>query len=210
MLKYNCLSILRTTYLTALTTMRATWSWGSRVKLIFNWGDGTSDEAIHTNNDRESEFTHVYDSIGTYYPTVSIWNYLLDCSNQTLQLASGGKFLPVHILIPILEFRISPVLQAWERTIPFDLVVSFQNGTWLNIIIDWNDTSSSILYIDVVPGDYQVLLFLILLILIRTIDQVIINFRQNKEKLLVINYRYKKLTTIERQFLANKPIQNHK
>ena len=136
--------------------MRATWSWGSRVKLIFNWGDGSNDEAIHTNNDRESEFTHVYENIGTYYPTVSIWNYLIDCSNQTLQLASGGAILPVNILIPIMDFQISPVLQAWQRTVPLDLVVFFENGTWINLTIDWNDTSSSFIYIDSVPEDFNV------------------------------------------------------
>ena len=154
--KSNCFPIPRTTFLTALTTMRATWSWGSRVKLIFNWGDGTSNEAIHTNNDRESEFTHVYVSIGTYYPTVSIWNYLIDCSNQTLQLASGRKILPVHILIPILEFHISPVLQAWERSIQFDLVVSFANGTWINLTVDWNDSSTFFAYIDAVSENFNV------------------------------------------------------
>ena len=148
--------------------MRATWSWGSRVKLIFDWGDGTSDKVTHTDNVRISEFTHVYQTFGTFYPNVRIWNYLIDCRNQTLYLTAGGDILPVNILIPILDFQISPVFTAWQRTIPFDLSITLENGTWINISIDWNDTTYSSIYMDVIPTDFQVLLFYDILFKLKT------------------------------------------
>ena len=43
--------------------------------------------------------------------------------------------------MPIEEFKIDPEKAAWMRTIPFDLVVSIGNGSFINLTVDWNDTS---------------------------------------------------------------------
>ena len=137
-------------------TLRATWSWGSRVKVLFDWGDGNRDENIHTNNPRLSEYLHVYQSIGKFYPSVRIWNYLIDCSNQTRELQSENSSTPVRILIPITGFTISPIRKAWQRTIPLDLLVSLGNGTWINLTIDWNDTTSEFVYIEAVHPAFTV------------------------------------------------------
>ena len=139
--------------------MRANWTWGSRIKVRFNWGDGSSDENNHADNARYSEYSHRYTQSGTFYPSVSIWNYLIDCSNQTLQLTSNNNLLPVHILIAISEFTISPNFIAWARKVPFNLVVFLGNGTWINLTIDWNDTTVNFFYIDIVPKNFNVCTF---------------------------------------------------
>ena len=137
-------------------TLQARWSWGSRVVLRYNWGDGTINEKIHPDNSRRSEYLHVYQQTGTYYPTMSIANYKLDCSNQTVPLTAYGNLLPVHVLKSIQGFRISPAYFAWQRAVTFELTVSFLNGTWINLTIDWNDTTDDFLYIDSIGPNFNV------------------------------------------------------
>ena len=124
--------------------------------VLFNWGDGTNNENIHTDNARHSEYTHVYPQTGTYYPTVNIANYKLDCSNQTLPLTADENILPVHVLISIQGFRISPTYIAWQRTVTFELTVYIVNGTWINLTIDWNDTTSEFVYLDAIGPNFNV------------------------------------------------------
>ena len=138
-------------------TLRVTWSWGSRVKVIFNWGDGTSDENIHPDNSRMSESSHVYAKTGVYYPNVRIVNYVKDCSDQTFEMIDENTTLQVTVLIPIENMVVQPRAISWKRDIEITLWVSFKNGTWVDLVIDWNDSISDNLYIaQVRPGDFNV------------------------------------------------------
>ena len=67
--------------------LTASWDWGSRVLVTFDWGDQTPPVAnSHFTDERDSNSSHVYREPGTFYPKINIHNYLLDCSNQTLHL----------------------------------------------------------------------------------------------------------------------------
>ena len=137
-------------------SLRASWSWGSRVKLQFKWGDGSSDLQMYPDNARESECSHVYARPGIYYPSVSIWNYLIDCSNQTLQLRSNNTLLPVEIFIPLLpieDFKVTPTLAAWCSMVPFNLSVFIGYATLVNLTIDWDDNTSDFLYMERLTND---------------------------------------------------------
>ena len=137
-------------------TLNASWTWGSRVNVAYNWGDGTSDVQMHPGNARHSEYTHRYAQPGTYFPTVSISNYLIDCSNQTLQLFVNDILVPIQVLGPILGLQVSPKFTGWQRGVPFELSISIENGTMLNLTIDWNDTTSDLLLIDDVKENFSV------------------------------------------------------
>ena len=57
------------------------------MNVIFDWDDRTEKlQNIHTGDERRSTTSHTYAAPGTYYPKIKIYNYLLDCSDQTLTL----------------------------------------------------------------------------------------------------------------------------
>ena len=70
-------------------TITASWTWGSRVTVVFDWDDKTDQSInIHPDAARNSTTSHIYTVPGTYIPKVNIFNYIDDCSNQTIQLKS--------------------------------------------------------------------------------------------------------------------------
>ena len=131
--------------------LRANWTWGSRMKVKFDWGDGMNDVEIYSDNSRESEFSHLYAKPGTYFPSVSIWNYLIDCSNQSLQLHSDNMLVPIEIFNPpstLSDFTLTPNFTGWRRNVPFNLSVFIGNATFINLTINWNDSASDSLYVE--------------------------------------------------------------
>ena len=138
-------------------TLHVTWSWGSRVKVIFNWGDGTRYENIHPDNSRMSESSHVYPETGVYYPNVRILNYIKDCSDQTFDMINANTSLQVRVLNPVQNMTLYPAEISWPRNGEITLWVSIKNGTWVNLVIDWKDSFTDSLYIPQVrPEDFNV------------------------------------------------------
>ncbi len=129
------------------------WTWGSRVKVLFKWGDELLDENIHPDRSRQSEFSHIYAEPKTYYSEVIIRNYIRDCSEQSLKILEDNSTLLVNVLIPINGFEVSPTLTSVERLTDLRMDVSFWTGTWINLTIDWNDTTIETIYIELIkPG----------------------------------------------------------
>ena len=83
--------------LNAHRSIIANWTWGSRLTLWFDWGDGTPITPLNiTDNGRSASATHQYTYPGTFLTSVKVFNYRVDCSNQTLALAS-----PVQVDYPL-------------------------------------------------------------------------------------------------------------
>ena len=124
----------------------------------FDWGDGMNDVQMYTDNSRKSEYSHLYANPGNYFPTASIWNYMIDCSNQTLQLISDSILLPIEIFIPlspISDLIISPNFTGWRRNAPFNLSVFIGNATLVNLTVNWNDSTSDFLYVERILDEMQ-------------------------------------------------------
>ena len=124
------------------------WAWGSRVDVSFEWADGTHTVNRHTNNARESIASHIYTVPGRYFPSVHIMNYLLDCSSQTLTSNYEDLFWNIAVLYNVSGLRVMPSLIAWNRTEPFLLTVFLDQGTWLNMTVNWNDSTEDFFYVN--------------------------------------------------------------
>ena len=131
-----------------MPTITAKWIWGSRVNVIFNWGDGTESLNVHSDNSRISTASRNYSVPGKYFGFVTIYNYLLDCSNQTLKKNVRNVEFMYNVLYNISGFKISPNLLPGNRTIPLTFTIFLDQGTWINVSIDWNDTTSNFFYIN--------------------------------------------------------------
>ena len=151
-LNINFFKNFRNIHVFTLPVITAKWLWGSRMNVIFNWGDGKETMNVHSDNTRNSIATHNYSVPGRYYGNVTIFNYLLDCSNQTLKYNAENIEFMYNVLYNISGLEIRPNLFAWNRTVPLKFTIFLDQGTWINVTIDWNDTTSNFFYVNNLTG----------------------------------------------------------
>ena len=118
------------------------------MNVIFNWGDGTETLNVISDNSRNSNASHNYSVAGRYFGFVTIYNYLLDCSNKTLRHNDENFEFMYNVLYNISGLEIFPNLLAWNRTLPLEFRIFLDQGTWINVSIDWNDTTSNFFYVN--------------------------------------------------------------
>ncbi len=116
--------------------------------MIFNWGDGKETLNVHSDNSRISISSHNYSIPGTYFGSVAIFNYLIDCSNTTLRHNAENFEFMYNVLYNISGLEIVPNLLSWNRSVPLEFTIYLDEGTWINVSIDWNDTTSGSFYVN--------------------------------------------------------------
>ena len=67
-----------------------------------------------------------------------------------------------NVLFDIQGLKVTPIIISWNRTAPFTLTLILDQGTWVNISVDWNDTSEDFRYVNNItePGTNVYLNFL--------------------------------------------------
>ena len=125
-----------------IVTVTATWTWGSRINVEFEWDDGSNFTLYNFSNAaRQETASHIYSGQGTFNPSVTIYNYLLDCSRQTLTKNSGGVNWELIIIRPIRGLRLNSSMVVGIRAEQLTIYILLDTGTLVNISVDWNDNT---------------------------------------------------------------------
>ena len=120
-----------------------------------------------TNAARLATSSHIFSGQGNIKPSVTIYNYLLDCSKQTLTKNSVGVEWEVTIIRPVRGLRLLSSSIIGIRSEQLSMNVLLDTGTAVNITVDWLDnTLDSNFYEMVLDGGGSVCLSLSIFLMI--------------------------------------------
>lgn len=116
----------------------------------YDWDDGSNTTMEYTNASRQSVASHLYAEQGNYNPTVTIYNYIIDCSRQTLNKNPSNKELNITVIRAVRGLRLSQNSLVGIRSQDHPIEILLDAGTWVNVTADWNDTTSDSGYFEFV------------------------------------------------------------
>ena len=116
-----------------------------------DWGDESNNTVMeYTNAARQSVASHLYSGQGTFKPSVTIYNYIIDCSRQTLSKNPSNEEWSITIIRAVRGLRLSQNNLLGIRSQDIQIDILLDAGTWVNITVDWNDTTTDSGYFEFV------------------------------------------------------------